>query len=140
VRIAGLGPEYAAQFDDPSVVDAYDSRPPYPEPLVDWILSASGTVSPRLVELGCGTGELARRLAPRASHVTAIDRSSRMIARAGSCPGGDAPNIAWLTGDVADTPIAGSFDLAVAAESFHCSTGRARANGCGRWCRLERSS
>lgn len=115
----GLGPEYAEQFDDRSVVAAYGARPPYPESLVELAIEVAGGERPRLLDLGCGTGELTRRLAPHSSAIVAVDRSPRMIAAARSAPGGDAPAITWIVGDVERTPIDGSFDLAIAAESFH---------------------
>ncbi len=116
---AGLGPEFAAQFDDPSIVAAYDARPPYPAALVDLTLAVAGVPRPRLLDLGCGTGELTRRLAPHAGHVTAVDRSARMIAAARAAAGGQASNIEWIVADAEEAPAAGSFDLAIAAESFH---------------------
>jgi SAM-dependent methyltransferase len=116
---AGLGPEYAAQFDDESVVAAYDARPPYPESLLALIRRVAVVDRPRLIDLGCGTAELTRRLAPHVDAVVAIDRSLRMIAAAKHAPGGDAPNITWIVGDVESAPLPGPFDVAIAAESFH---------------------
>ncbi|HZP49239.1 MAG TPA: class I SAM-dependent methyltransferase [Vicinamibacterales bacterium] len=116
---SGLGPEYGAQFDDASVVAAYDARPPYPESLVSLIREVAGAQHPRLLDLGCGTGELTRRLAPHASAIVAVDRSPRMIDAARAAPGGDAPNITWTIGEAEHAPVDGPFDLAVAAESFH---------------------
>lgn len=116
---SGLGPEYAAQFDDASVVAAYDARPAYPESLIALILDVAGVPQPRLLDLGCGTGELTRRLAPHASAIVAVDRSPRMIAAARRAPGGDTPNVTWTLGEVETARLDGAFDLAVAAESFH---------------------
>jgi len=115
----GLGLEYAAQFDDASVVAAYEARPPYPESLVALILEATGVPSPRILDLGCGTGELTRRLAASAGSIVAVDRSPRMVAAAKASVNGCHPNIAWIVGDADNAPIAGPFDLAIAAESFH---------------------
>jgi hypothetical protein len=42
-----------------------------------------------------------------------------MIAAAKRLPGGDAPNIEWLTGAAEDVTLSGTFSLALAAESFH---------------------
>ncbi|HYR61536.1 MAG TPA: hypothetical protein VET24_02725 [Actinomycetota bacterium] len=43
------------------VADLYDrSRPGYPEPLVDDVLAYCGRRSPRVLEVGAGTGNLAR--------------------------------------------------------------------------------
>ena len=115
----GLGPEYAAQFDDATVVAAYGARPPYPEALVPLVLQIAGTSRPRVLDLGCGTGELTRRLAAHAGAIVAIDRSPRMIAAARALAGGNAPVIDWIVGDIETTPLSGPFDLAVAAQSFH---------------------
>jgi SAM-dependent methyltransferase len=114
---AGLESRYADQFRDHSVVTAYGTRPPYPDALVEFVASLShrGPV----LDLGCGTGELARRVAPRVERVTAVDQSAAMLAAAITSPGGRSPNIRWLVGQVEDVPLAGSFELAVAAESFH---------------------
>jgi SAM-dependent methyltransferase len=115
----GLGPEYGEQFKDASVVAAYGARPAYPERLISLILDIVGTSEARILDLGCGTGELSRRLAGHVASVTAVDHSWRMIAAARGMPGGDAPNIDWLVGRVEDVPLTGRFNVAVAAESFH---------------------
>lgn len=115
----GLGPEYAAQFNDRAVVEAYGARPPYPEALLPAIVEIAGHPRPRLLDLGCGTGELARRLAPQVESITAVDASWRMIVRAQSLPGGDAPNIEWVVSPVEDIDRPDAFTLAIAAESFH---------------------
>lgn len=119
LKPAGLGPEYSTQFNDASVVAAYKTRPPYPERLVSLIVEVAGADRPRILDLGCGTGELARRLAARGVAITAIDQSSRMIAEAKRLPGGDAASIMWVNGAIEDVALSGAFDLALAAESFH---------------------
>jgi SAM-dependent methyltransferase len=116
---AGLGPEYVAQFDDPSVVAAYPTRPPYPESLITLIGDIAATPRTRILDLGCGTGELARRLARHVAAIAAVDRSPRMIDAARRMPGGDAPNIDWIVGEVESLSLSGKFDLVIAAESFH---------------------
>jgi SAM-dependent methyltransferase len=118
-KIEGLGPAYAAQFNDASVVAAYGERPPYPDALIAWIVGCCGSAAPDVIDLGCGTGELTRRLAPRVRSVVAIDASPRMLDAARSLPGGTAPNITWIRGTVEESPVAPAFDAAVAAESFH---------------------
>ncbi len=51
-------------------------RPPYPPEAVDWLLPAG---TPRVVDLGAGTGKLTRDLTARALPVTAVDPSDGML-------------------------------------------------------------
>ena len=43
--------------------------------LIEWIVGCCGSAAPDVIDLGCGTGELTRRLAPRTRSVVAIDAS-----------------------------------------------------------------
>jgi SAM-dependent methyltransferase len=115
----GLERRHAEQFCDGAIVDAYAKRPPYPANLDPLFLELAGGPDAHLLDLGCGTGELARRLAPRVRAITAIDRSANMIARARTLPGGDAPNVGWIVASVEDAPVTGPFTAALAAQSFH---------------------
>ena len=115
----GLSRHYAEQFGDASVVAAYPTRPPYPAALDPLFVELAGGPAAHLLDLGCGTGELARRLAPQLGAVTAVDQSARMLARARALPGGDAPNLTWIAGRVEDSALAGPFSSALSAESFH---------------------
>ena len=72
-----------------------------------------------VLELGCGTGELSRRLAPRVGHVDAIDPSAAMLGAARLGDGGDAANIAWVQSLAEDFDYPHTYDLALAAESIH---------------------
>jgi predicted TPR repeat methyltransferase len=105
----GLERQYAEQFCDESVVAAYCTRPPYPDALISLVLDLAGGVRSHILDLGCGTGELARRLAPHAQAVTAIDHSERMVKQARALPGGDASNITWIVGRVEDASVAPTF-------------------------------
>src|SRR5262249_55186769 len=60
-----LGPEYAAQFGDPSVVAAYRHRPPYPAEVFDILVGLIADEPRAVLDVGTGTGEIARGLAPR---------------------------------------------------------------------------
>jgi SAM-dependent methyltransferase len=115
----GLDRQYAEQFCDAAVVAAYGARPPYFERVIALIVGLALDDQPRVLDLGCGTGEIARRLAPHVEHITAVDQSPAMLAEARRLPGGDAPNITWIGGQVEDAPLAGPFSAAFAAESFH---------------------
>ena len=115
----GLNWSYGAQFNDPSVVAAYGARPPYADGAVSLIVGLAGGTNGHIFDMGCGTGELARRIAPKVRAVTAIDHSERMIAQARELPGGNAPNLEWIVGRVEDVPVAVTVTLTLAAESFH---------------------
>jgi len=116
---SGLERRHAEQFCDASIVEAYAERPPYPADLDPLFVELAGGPGAHILDLGCGTGELARRLAPRVKAITAVDQSEGMIVRARSLPGGDAPNVQWTVGRVEDVRLAGPFTSALAAQSFH---------------------
>lgn len=59
-----LGPEYASVFQDDSVVDAYPYRPPYPSEAIKLLAGLAVDVPRRVLDIGCGTGDIARPLAP----------------------------------------------------------------------------
>ena len=70
------------------------------------------------LEVGCGDGLLARRLAERAAEVTAIDRDAGMIALAREHTSGS--RVRYLHADFLACPIeAASFDFACANTSLH---------------------
>jgi SAM-dependent methyltransferase len=116
---SGLDRRYAEQFGDPSVVASYAARPPYPDRLLYLIVELAVVPRPRILDLGCGLGELARRLAPSVGAITAIDHAPAMIAAARALPGGTASNITWIDGRVEDVALGGPFACALAGESFH---------------------
>lgn len=106
------------EFADPDVVAAYVHRTDYPERLYTRLLELSPGRR-ALVDLGCGPGQLARRLAPRFEQVTAIDPSAAMLRLARGLPGGEAPNIAWVRTKAEDLDLEPPIDLVVAGASIH---------------------
>ncbi len=116
---AHLAPEYGAQFQDGSVAAAYPSRPPYPAATFVALANLIGE-GPRIVlDVGCGTGDIARRLAPLMGRVEAIDASAAMLERGCGQQGGDAPNLAWVHASVEDAPLRPPYGLITAGESLH---------------------
>ena len=116
---AFLGPQTSSAFQDPSVVAAYQTRPPYPDATFD-LLADLMDVSPRYVlDVGCGTGFLARPLAERAERVDALDVSAAMIAQGKLLPGGDSPRLRWIVGRAEDTPLDPPYALITAGDSLH---------------------
>ena len=115
---AHLGPQYAAQFEDAAIVAAYPTRPPYPAEVFERLRSL--LVAPAVaLDVGCGTGDIARRLAPLVERVDAVDISAGMIAAGQRLPGGDAPNLRWLPGAMEDAPLTPPYGQIVAGESLH---------------------
>jgi SAM-dependent methyltransferase len=112
--------DYGTWFQDQLVVAAYPLRPPYPEETIQ-LLADLVLDPPRCVlDVGCGTGELARRLAPLLEHVVAVDASAPMLAAGSLAPGGAAPNLLWIHTRVEDVPLeAGAYGLVTAGESLH---------------------
>jgi demethylmenaquinone methyltransferase/2-methoxy-6-polyprenyl-1,4-benzoquinol methylase len=63
----------------------------------------------RVLDVACGTGDLAGRLAARGARVTALDLTPAMLGLARQRPGADA--IRWIAGDIGALPFAdASFD------------------------------
>ncbi|AGL17432.1 class I SAM-dependent methyltransferase [Actinoplanes sp. N902-109] len=67
--------EQATSFG--TVAASYErGRPPYPQEALDWLLP---TGTPRVLDLGAGTGKLTRQIAARGLDVTAVDPSAGML-------------------------------------------------------------
>lgn len=114
-----LGPEYGAQFQDAAIVAAYPTRPPYPAAVFE-TLSELATFQPRaILDIGCGTGDVARLLAPLVERLDAVDASARMIALGKTLPDGNAPNLRWIVSAVETAPLEPPYALITAGESLH---------------------
>jgi SAM-dependent methyltransferase len=87
------------------------------------LLGLIGEEAPRILDLGCGTGDIARRLAPHVAQVDAVDPSGPMIARGQALPGGRHPNLHWIESSAEsyteDVAYSGRYALVVTAESLH---------------------
>lgn len=76
------------------------------------------TPQARVLELGCGTGSTALRLAPHAANILATDFSAGMIAQAEAREGAD--NVQFLRADVFDAGLdAGGFDIVMGFNLLH---------------------
>ncbi|MET8090573.1 class I SAM-dependent methyltransferase [Micromonospora sp. NPDC005220] len=102
--------------------DRYDSYSQTPRIAVAerWILSWISRTIPNgvIVDLGCGTGRIARQLADTNRRVIAIDRSQQMLAQAGAALPADTT--ALLRCDARMVPVAdGSVDAVVCSGVLH---------------------
>ena len=73
-----LAPEYVEQFKDISVVEAYRHRLPYPAGLLEILGNLTYYEPQAVLDVGCGTGSIARPLATCVEQVDAVDFSQAM--------------------------------------------------------------
>lgn len=109
----------ASAFQLAGVVENYHLRAPYPSSLAPFLSSLAAPRGGRVLELGCGTGEITRILALHTERIDAIDVSRLMIEKARTMPGADHPAIRWIEGRAEDAPFDGPYALAVAGASLH---------------------
>ena len=114
-----LGPEYGAQFKDDSIVCAYYHRPPYPPEVFETLSSLIADTPRTVLDVGCGTGDVARPLAAIVDWLDAVDFSLGMIERGKRLPGGDRSNLAWIYSSVEEAPLDPPYALITAGESLH---------------------
>ena len=113
------GVHNAGRFQDQSVVDRYHLRPTYP-PETFTLLSELIIDEPRVVlDVGCGTGNVARPLAEYVERIDALDLSLPMLESARTLPGGDSPKIRWWHGRAEDVELEPPYALVTAGESLH---------------------
>jgi SAM-dependent methyltransferase len=96
-------------------------RPGYPDPVFDdlWELSDLGD-APRVLEIGCGTGQATLPLLRRGASVLAVEIGTSLAELARAATREYGPRVEILTADFDNwTPPMGAFDLAVAATAFH---------------------
>ncbi len=98
---------------------AYPSRPPYPHAVIQQLAALVVDEPRHVLDIGCGTGDLARRLAPLVDGVDAVDFSTTMLEAGAGLPGGGAANLRWIEGAVEDVPLAGPYALVTAGVSLH---------------------
>jgi trans-aconitate methyltransferase len=117
-----LGQRYASAFQEASVAEAYQARPPYPEAVFDILAGLMVDQLGTVLDAGCGTGFLARPLAAlvaQVAHIDAVDISPAMIAQGKRLSHGDSPRLTWVLGPVEDAPLHPPHALITAGDSLH---------------------
>ena len=118
----------------------YDSfRLPYPQDLIDDLAARSGADGDgRLLDLACGTGQVAFALRDRFAELWAVDQEPDMIAVArqkGEAAAGTT-RMTFVTAAVEDLqPPLRSFDLVTAGNAFHRLRRRSAAASIRSWLR-----
>ncbi len=109
----------AAVFD--RIAGLYDqARPGYPpEAVTDLVRICGVGSSSRVLEIGCGTGQLTRDLAPNGARIVCVEVGSS-LADAARANLGRWPNVEVVTTRFEDLDVpTSSFDLVVSATAFH---------------------
>lgn len=110
---------FAESFKSDQVVAAYRYRPPYPPEVFD-ILESLISEEPRTVlDVGAGSGDLARQCVGFVERVDAVDFSQSMIERGKRLPNGDNPRLHWIYGKIEDVPLTPPYALITAGSSIH---------------------
>ncbi|WP_189081768.1 class I SAM-dependent methyltransferase [Mangrovihabitans endophyticus] len=96
------------------VADLYErARPPYPAEALDWLLPAGAT---RVLDLGAGTGKLARQLHTRGLDVTAVEPSEGMLGQLRRV----LPGVPAIIGTAESVPMADhTVDAVLVAQAWH---------------------
>lgn len=103
---------------------SYDRfRPPYPAALLDDLrarVPLDGAGAGRVLDLACGTGQIAFGLAPHVAEVWAVDQEAETVElgrrKAASAGVG---NIRWVAAAAEEVVLDGRFDLVAIGNAFH---------------------
>lgn len=115
-----LQPEYGAQFGDKSVAETYGTRLPYPPELFDFLVRLSGNPAQPILDLGCGTGDIALGIAALTTGlVDAVDQSEAMLAVARRRRLEGPASVRWFCESAEEFRLGGPYALVVAGESLH---------------------
>ena len=110
---------YGRVFNE--IADEYDRhRPAYPEALVDracelaWLAPGA-----RVLEIGCGTGQLTRSLVARGLRVVAVEPGEQLVARARDQLAG-AGAVQFVNARLEEAPLArGHYGAVFSASAIH---------------------
>ena len=110
---------YAARFKQRSMADTYELRPPYPDETFSTLLGLLAEPKGRVLDVGCGTGRIARSLVDHVAGVDAVDFSGEMIRVGRSLDRGGHSNLNWIHGRVEEVELKPGFALVTAGASIH---------------------
>jgi SAM-dependent methyltransferase len=110
------------QVFDAMAADYDRHRPAYPGDLVDQACQVAGIgAGDRVLEVGCGTGQLTGSLLARGLHVTALEPGANLVARATeNLAGYGAGAVEFVPAKLEDAPLPrGQFQAVFSASAFH---------------------
>ncbi len=111
--------ERAESFLDRDAVKAYRHRAPYPDETFEILRELIKDEPRHVLDVGCGTGAVARNILDFVDCVDALDPSSAMIEEGKMMPGGNSPRIRWILGNAEDAVLDPPYAQIVAAMSIH---------------------
>jgi SAM-dependent methyltransferase len=115
VTETSIARRYGAVFD--TVADEYDRhRPTYPDQLIDLVCQAGGLATgDRVLEIGCGSGQLTRSLVARGLSVIAVEPGQNLISLAGQAASG----VRFVNCRFEDAELPEPFRAVFSAAAFH---------------------
>jgi SAM-dependent methyltransferase len=114
-----FGLYYAEAFKDHQVVDAYRYRPPYPQEVFSILTSLITSELRTVLDVGAGSGDIARQLVRQVERVDAVDFSQSMIEQGKRFPNGDSSHLHWIYGKIEEVPLSPPYALITAGSSIH---------------------
>ncbi len=116
---AFLGIEYANNFRNSRVAEAYCLRPPYPSEMFHILSSLISGRPSAVLDVGCGTGNIARGLVGLVDRIDAVDFSEQMIEKGKRLPNGNHPSLRWILGRAEEAALQPPYALLTAGQSLH---------------------
>ncbi len=110
-----LSQEYGDQFRDLSVASSYRKRPKYDSQVIDILADLVKADSGSVLDVGCGTGEIAIPMSRRGFKVDAVDPSPAMLDIAKS----DMSDVTWHCSYAEQIDLTARYDLICCANSIH---------------------
>jgi SAM-dependent methyltransferase len=105
-------------FSEAEVARLYRYRAPYPAGVLAALQRL--LVAPhRVLDVGAGTGALARRMLSFSERIDAIGLSAAMIDEGRRLPVGDDRRLHWVLGRAEDAPLSPPYGLVTAGASLH---------------------
>lgn len=116
---AYAGHEHASRFKEKETARAYLLRAPYPAETFQILSGLLPRTHRTVLDVGCGTGEIARNMVDFADSVDAVDFSDVMIGLGRDLPKGDSRNLRWIVGNVEEVELRPRYALITEGESLH---------------------
>jgi ubiquinone/menaquinone biosynthesis C-methylase UbiE len=114
-----FAPEHAQVFKHQSIAAAYQHRPPYSFEVFDILTELMHGTPRRVLDVGSGTGNIARNLVERVESIDAVDFSHPMMEQGKRLPNSNHPHLHWIYGRVEEVELNLPYALVTAGESLH---------------------